>query len=448
MFASPIACPLRLLIVEDEAVVARDLQGALSRAGYEVTGMCRTAEEAVEATRAQQPDVVLMDIQLADGMDGIDAAGRIQRDMARPVVFLTAHADEATVARARAAQPYGYLLKPFHESELRSVVELAASRHHAERRVRASEEQFVSTLRSMADGVISTDVFGLIRFMNPVAERLTGWQSAEAEGRPLHEVFRVSLPDGAALEPQGLVSGPGGQLRTIVLTDREGAVIPIEDNTAPIRDPDGALTGIVILFRRKENAPVLPAALNGTAAASPWPNLAGIVSSISDPLLALDADWRITYLNGLAAAVLDGRRDALLNRVLWDALPQSLYRQYYHEFSTALTKREPRSFEMENEARAQWFEVQLYPFGDGLLALLHDITARKQADEQQAKMEKLESLGLLARGFAHDFNNLLTVLLGNLSLVESQLDPQSPGAGNCAPRVMPPCNRRALSSNC
>ncbi|HEX2746750.1 MAG TPA: response regulator [Verrucomicrobiales bacterium] len=418
--------PLRILVVEDESLVARDLHHTLVRAGYEVTSLCRTGAEAIEAVKMQQPDVVLMDIHLAEGdMDGVEAAGKIHRDYQKPVVFLTGHADDQTTERARTAQPYGYLLKPFHESELRSVVELAASRHRADRQLRASEERFVSTLRSMAEGVISTDVLGVVNFMNPVAEKLTGWPAGEAAGRPLHEIFRVSLPGGEAVETSGLMNGGGSALRTMVLTDKDGASIPIEDNTTPIRDADGALTGIVVLFRRKEGA-VLPPSLPDVSG-TPWPNLAGIVSSISDPLLALDENWRITYLNNLAARVLDGRRESLLNCVLWDCLPASLHRLYYHEFSTAMSKRQARSFEMENEARGHWYEVQLYPFGPGLLALLREVTARKLADEQQDKLEKLESLGLLARGFAHDFNNLLTVLLGNLSLAEMNLPSESAG---------------------
>jgi two-component system cell cycle sensor histidine kinase/response regulator CckA len=417
--------PLRILVVEDEPIVARDLQRALTHGGYEVTGLCSTGEEALDAVQLQQPDLVLMDIGLQGGMDGIQAAAKVQREHHRPVVFLTGHADEQTTLRARAAEPYGYLLKPFHEGELRSVVELAVSRHRADRKLRASEERFVSTLRSMADGVISTDVLGIINFMNPVAEKLTGWTLAQAKGRPLHEIFRVSLPGGESVEPSGLVNDAAG-LRTLILTDKEGVAVPIEDSTTPIRDGDGALTGIVVLFRRKEgHAPNLPLPeVPGT----PWPNLASIVSSISDPLLALNDEWRITYLNSLAARALGGRREDLLGTFLWDCLPASVHHLYYHDFSTAMSQRTARSFEMEIEARRQWYEVQLYPFGPGVLALLRDVTGRKQAEEQQNKLEKLESLGLLARGFAHDFNNLLTVLLGNLSLAEMNFASDAPGA--------------------
>ncbi len=420
--------PLRILVVEDESLVARDLEATLARLGFEVVGLCRTGSEALAAMPRLQPDVVLMDIQLDEGMDGVETATRLQTEHPAPVVFLTAYADEPTLARAGAAQPYGYLLKPFHESELRSAIDLAHSRHTALRKLQSSEDRFLSTLRSMADGVISTDMLGIINFMNPVAEQITGWSAREAAGRPLHEVFRVALPGGEALENPDFVSGP--HARTILLTDRDGRPVHIEDNTTPIRDAEGSISGIVVLFRRLEAgaAPAAPSlSLNEAVSGSAFPNLAGIVGSIADPLLALDGSWRITYLNGLAATVMEDRREALLGKVMWDLFPPSLHRRYYHEFSTALTRRSPASFELEHEARRAWYEVQLYPFGQGLLVLMHDITDRKQAEQQQDKLEKLESLGLLARGFAHDFNNLLTVLLGNLSEAESHLGPDSGG---------------------
>ena len=421
---------LRILVVEDEILVAKDLEATLTRLGFEVCALCRTSAEALTALRRSPPDVILMDIQLGHGMDGIETAALLQAEHRAPIIFLTAYADDATLTRARAAQPYGYLLKPFHESELRSVVELAHARHSALVTLQSSEARFVSTLRSMPEGVISTDMLGVINFMNPIAEQLTGWTAAEAVGRPLAEVFRVALPTGEALENPGL--SPRRQPRTILLTDREGNPVHIEDNTTPIRDADGSLTGIVVLFRRRgpnDDAlvPSPPVSLNDAIGSSPFPNLAGIVGSIADPLLALDAHWRITYLNALAAGVLQDRREVILGQVFWDILPPSLHRLYYHEFSTALTHKTASSFELEYESKRAWYEVQLYPFGQGLLVLMRDITARKQAEQQQDKLEKLESLGLLARGFAHDFNNLLTVLLGNLSLAEMQLEPEAPG---------------------
>lgn len=419
---------LRILVVEDEVLVARDLEATLKKQGFEVSGLCRTGEEALEAVRRNRPQVVLMDIRLGSAMDGIEAAARLRQEASLPVVFLTGHSDEETLVRARGAQPYGYLVKPFHESELRPALELAHARHESHAALQASGDLLASTLHSMAEGVIATNLLGVITFMNPVAEAVTGWTLAEAAGHPLREVFRVSLPNGEELEASGLMmNGARPSPRTILLMDRAGRTVHIEDSTTAIRDAGGSLTGIVILFRRRQ-APVLrdprmPASglFPESLAPPPWPDLSGIVSSITDPLLAVDADWRITWLNSLAAEALGGERDGLTGAVLWDCLPPSLHRRHYHEFSTAMTRRTAGSFEMEHEARGQWFGVQLYPFEGGLLALLRDITARRRSEEERGKMEKLENLGLLARGFAHDFNNLLTVLLGNLSLAESRL---------------------------
>ena len=221
-------------------------------------------------------------------------------------------------------------------------------------------------------------------------------------------------------------SGGSTSGRPIILTKRDKTLEYIEDTTAPIREPDGSLAGIVVLFRQRaqSSAEAKAAALEQAASN---PNLANMVHSLTDPLISMDADWQITYINEPAATVLQGSRELLLGTSLWDHLPPSVHQRYYHEFSQALAKSSTRTFEMELEPAQRWFEVQLNPFGSGLLALGRDITVRKQAEEKERKLEKLESLGLLARGFAHDFNNLLTVLLGNISLAEMQSPEEAPG---------------------
>ena len=408
--------PLRILIVEDEALVARDLSATLARMGYVITCVASTGFEALRSASEVRPDIALMDIRLGDGGDGIDTAKLLHQEFSVPVVYLTAYADDETLARAKETQPYGYLLKPFHESELRSVIEMAVTRHQANVRLIANENLFVNTLRSMKDGVISTDLLGKINYLNPVAESLTGWPAVEALGRPLHDVFQVAQASGQQVDALGL--SQSGERRSLLLKTRLGETILIEDNTGPSRDAEGGLSGIVVVFR-KQNA-TSAVTLRGVTE-SELPNLAGIVQSIVDPLISLDADWKITYLNEPATRALSDNRESSIGKDFWDCVPLSLHRRYYHEFSQARTRQQTRSFEMEFEASQIWYEVQLYPFDTGLLALLRDITKRKETEEQERKLEKLESLGLLARGFAHDFNNLLTILIGNISLAEMQI---------------------------
>ena len=115
----------QILIVEDEAIVSMDLRHKLEAMGHQVLAEVGSGEEAVDAASRLRPDVVLMDIRLNGKMDGIDAAGEIRRRYNIPVIYLTSHANDDTLARAKTTEPSGYILKPFYDAELRAVVELA-----------------------------------------------------------------------------------------------------------------------------------------------------------------------------------------------------------------------------------------------------------------------------------------------------------------------------------
>ena len=116
---------VQVLIVEDEAIVSMDLRYRLEAMGYSVIAEIRSGEEAVEAASQLHPDVVLMDIGLSGEMDGIDAAAQIRDHCDIPVVYVTAYVDEATLERAKATGPYGFLPKPFYDASLQAVVETA-----------------------------------------------------------------------------------------------------------------------------------------------------------------------------------------------------------------------------------------------------------------------------------------------------------------------------------
>lgn len=129
----------KILIVEDEAIVAADLRSKLSRLGYTVVGTASEGELAVKMACAERPNLVLMDILLAGQMDGIEAADRISRECHIPIVFLTAHSDSETLSRAKVTAPFGYLLKPFNERELETHIEMALYRYQIEQTLRESE---------------------------------------------------------------------------------------------------------------------------------------------------------------------------------------------------------------------------------------------------------------------------------------------------------------------
>lgn len=131
----------KLLIVEDEEIVAFDIESALKGLDYEVSAIVASGEEAIAAAAKTQPDLVLMDIMLKGSIDGIEAAREIRRLFYIPVIYLTAYADISTLQRAKITEPFGYLIKPFEENELQTTVEIALSRHQAEERIRQALEK-------------------------------------------------------------------------------------------------------------------------------------------------------------------------------------------------------------------------------------------------------------------------------------------------------------------
>lgn len=119
----------KILVVEDENIVALEIKKRLQKLGYIVPGVASTGEDAISKAEGIRPDLVLMDIMLKGEIDGIHAAGEIRKRFNIPVVYLTAYSDEETLQRAKLTEPYGYILKPFEEDDLRTTIEIALYRH-------------------------------------------------------------------------------------------------------------------------------------------------------------------------------------------------------------------------------------------------------------------------------------------------------------------------------
>lgn len=242
-----------VLIVENEAIVAADLAGKLRQLGYEVAGIAAAGKDAIAKVGSLRPKLVLMDIQLEGPMDGIEAAQVIRRQHDLPVIYLTAHSDAATLARAKLTGPFGYILKPFEERDLATQIELALYKHEADRQLREQREWLRVTLTSIGDAVIATDGDGAISFVNPVAESLTGWRAEEAMGRPVTDVFRIfnEQTDQPLDDPVARVLREGHAVALAnhaALLTKHGRTVPVEDSAAPILDAAGQVIGAVLVF--------------------------------------------------------------------------------------------------------------------------------------------------------------------------------------------------------
>lgn len=244
----------KILVVEDESIVAMDIKHRLENMGYIVPAITSSGEEAVEKASESNPDLVLMDIVLKGEMDGIDAAQQIKDNLDIPVVYLTAYSDERTLKRAKITGPFGYIIKPFEDRELHSAIEVALYKHEMESKLKANEKWLSTTLESIGDAVITTDKDGCITFMNPIAQKITEWEPDEALGKPLENIFKtINEETGDPVESpvievlqKGSITGM--QDHTILIT-KNGTHVPIDDTSAPIKDDKDNINGIVLIFQ-------------------------------------------------------------------------------------------------------------------------------------------------------------------------------------------------------
>lgn len=244
---------IRILIVEDESLVARDIENMARSLGYEVSGIATTGDQAVEQASRSRPDIILMDVIIKGSLDGIAAAEKIWESHHIPVIYVTAYADELTVKRATTTEHFGYILKPFDERELKIAIEMGFYKSRMGMKLREREEWLSALLKSIGDGVIATDRDGLITFMNPLAEKLTGWQQQEALRRPLTDVFsavEVEVEGVAAIKPgEDGSENPAQKNTEVFLSSKEGKKFPIEETIMPLNNSGQNSSGHVLVFR-------------------------------------------------------------------------------------------------------------------------------------------------------------------------------------------------------
>ena len=177
----------RILIVEDEAIIAMELESQIQSLGYEVTSIVDTGEKAITKAEEDKPDLILMDIRIKGEMDGIDAAEEIRNRFGIPVIFSTAYLDEERIERAKITMPFGYVLKPIQERDLKVTLEMAlyVSRVDAERR--KSEEVLERIFNLTPDPICTAGADGYFKQLNTAWEEILGYTKEELFSKPLLE---------------------------------------------------------------------------------------------------------------------------------------------------------------------------------------------------------------------------------------------------------------------
>jgi PAS domain S-box-containing protein len=246
-----------VLVAEDESIVRADVEDYLKSFGYRVAASVASGEEAKRQATKLRPDLVLMDIILSGKVDGIEAGKYIQRKLGIPVVFVTAHGDERTLERAKLNAPFGYVLKPFNDRELRTAIEIAIFRHRAEEELVRLHQWLKAIVNSMDEAVVVTDKWGFITLFNECAAALTGWKPQKAVGKALGQVVQffhgenrqpVLLPLNEAL----LQSSGKASHEQLVLASAKGAETPVRFSIASMTDSNGEINGVILKFQAFE----------------------------------------------------------------------------------------------------------------------------------------------------------------------------------------------------
>lgn len=256
---APQALSLRLLIVEDEWVVARDLKACLEALNYLVLDIVTTGEAALEEARSTRPDLILMDIHLDGAIDGITAAQQIWEALRIPSIFTTGYSDQATVDRALESEGmFGYILKPLRERNLYIAIQAALQRlqrlqTQQTQTQKSLSAEALSIVSAISDGVIVADAQGRVKFLNTMAVTLTGWSLVDAQKQPTTRVLPLlDLETQAPLEDlcaQVLTAQRSVYLVPVWLRQADRQCLAIAASAAPLRDHQNHLVGVIVVFR-------------------------------------------------------------------------------------------------------------------------------------------------------------------------------------------------------
>ena len=242
----------QILIVEDDGIIAMDLESRMKQLGYGVTGLASYGAQAIEKVKENKPDIVLMDIILKGEIDGIDAAEEIRTKFDIPIIFITGYADKERLKRAKLAYPFGFIIKPFSDKDLEVTIEMAlyvakvdAERKQAEEEIRKIKESY-DRITDNADEVIFRvgGQGGYVTYANPAAERLLGYSLAEwLDDHALG--FKIIHPDFKEKQKQIIeeINANKKTIKNAILgwITKDGREIIVEYTIIPLMDKEGKI---------------------------------------------------------------------------------------------------------------------------------------------------------------------------------------------------------------
>jgi DNA-binding LytR/AlgR family response regulator len=243
----------RILVVEDESIVAKDIQRTLEKLGYEVPATASSAESAFQKLEEVEPDLVFLDIKLKGEQDGVHIAEHIKDRYDIPVIFLTSFVDQDTIDRAKVTEPYGYLVKPFNEGDLKTTVEMALFKFSKDRALRMSEQRLSNALGKIENAVFVTDQDLRLNYINEKALAICGGLSGmDSVGLDIYSLIGIEKEGGVAISKDDLKSTVVRDnilslSNAYVIIKKDNSNIPCNFTASAVRDEKDNFLGVAIV---------------------------------------------------------------------------------------------------------------------------------------------------------------------------------------------------------
>ncbi len=382
---------VKILVVEDEVIVARDIADMLKSQGYDVPAIALSGEQAIQKTEQIQPDLVLMDIVLKGDVDGIEAAEQIRRRFDIPVIYLTAYTDAQTVKRAKITEPFGYITKPFDKRELYTNIEMALYKHKMEKSLRRERDKAQKYLDVAAIMLVAIDTEQRVGLINKKGCELLGYKEEEIIAKNWFDNF---LPVTARDEVRAVfekliradVDAP--EYRENPILTKSGDERLIAWHNTVLRDEKGRIIATLSsgedITERKKTEEALQASEK---------KYRELFENAGEGIITLDLDGRITGANKLVEEYGFNKAE-LIGKRLFDFVPEYDKARSVSDFQ-ALTVGSRVRGEMDvitpkGIIAVEYRDTPIVRAGEviGVQAILTDITERKKAEEVIAKLAK------------------------------------------------------------
>ncbi len=387
----------RILIVEDELIVARDIKNILDSAGYSIPAIFSCGIDLIDFVKKDTPDLILMDIKLKGEIDGIETTRQVKTVCDVPIVYMTANVDKDIMERAKKTAPHGFIYKPIQVDMIKNAIEMALYKHEREKELYEQNVWLNATLNSIGDAVITANTEGNITFINPIAAKLSGWSYDKCKGLPLTDIFKIinSATHGLADNPVKWYIETGeisDSIKKTRLTSKSGKEFQISDSSSPILNSKGEVIGFVLVFR--ETMPVQEIQNELVESEKKYKTLFNsMLEGVCLHQIIYDesgnaVDYKIMDVNTKFEQILAFKKADVVNRKATE-IYQTNIPPYLDIYAKVAQTGEPTEFETFYEPLNKYFLISVFSHGKEKFAtVFEDITDKKRAELKIANNEK------------------------------------------------------------